>query len=184
MFWNNGQLDMYFLSISLHHHPYAATYKVRYRWTPRQIHSCQICPWDMYSRWTAIQVVNCIDLLVIWMERLLRSDQILWRFHWHSHEFVNFITGMMNICSLFVLTHWGRVTHICVGNPIIIGSDNGLSPGRRQTIIWTNAGILLIWPLGTNFSEILIEMYTFSFKKMHLKMSSGKWRPFVSASMS
>ena len=52
------------------------------------------------------------------------------------------------------------------------------SPGRRQAIIWTNAGILLIGPLGTNFSELLIEIQTFSFKKMHLKMSSVKWRPF------
>ena len=68
--------------------------------------------------------------------------------------------------------------HICVGNLTIIGSDNGLSPGRRQAIIWTNAGILLIGPLGTNFSEILIEIHTFSFNKMHLKMSSTKWRPF------
>ena len=33
-------------------------------------------------------------------------------------------------------------------------------------------------PLGTNFSEILIEIYTFSFKKMQLKILSGKWRPF------
>ena len=70
------------------------------------------------------------------------------------------------------------MTHICVGNLTIIGSDNGLSPGRRQAIIWTNAGILLIGPLGTNFSEIVIEIHTFSFKKIHLKMSSGKWRPF------
>ena len=30
----------------------------------------------------------------------------------------------------------------------IIGSDNGLSPGRHQAIIWPNAGILLICPLG------------------------------------
>ena len=45
-------------------------------------------------------------------------------------------------------------------------------------IIWTNGGILLIEPLGTNFSDILIEIHAFSFKKMHLKMSSGKWRPF------
>ena len=76
------------------------------------------------------------------------------------------------------LTHWGRVTHICVSKITIIGSDNGLSPGRRQAIIWTSVGILLIGPLGTNFSEFLIEIYIFSFKKMHLKMSSGKWRPF------
>ena len=40
-------------------------------------------------------------------------------------------------------------------------SDNGLSPGRRKAIIWTNAGISLIGPLGTNFSEILTEIITF-----------------------
>ena len=51
--------------------------------------------------------------------------------------------------------------HICVGKLTTIGSDNGLSPGRRQAIIWTNAGILLIWPLETNFSEILIAIETF-----------------------
>ena len=78
------------------------------------------------------------------------------------------------ICVPPPLTHWGRVTHICVGNLTIIGSDNGLSPGRRQAITWTNVGILLIGPLGTNFSEMLIEIHTFSFKKIHLKMSSGK----------
>ena len=76
------------------------------------------------------------------------------------------------------LTHWGWVTHISVGNLTIIGSDNGLSPGRRQAIIWTNDGILLIGPLGTNFSEILIAILTFSLKKMRLEVSSGKWRPF------
>ena len=76
------------------------------------------------------------------------------------------------------LTHWGGVTHICVGNLNIIGSDNGLSPSRRQAIIWTNAGILLIEPPGTNFSEILIKIHTFSFKKMHFKMLSVKLRPF------
>ena len=76
------------------------------------------------------------------------------------------------------LTHWGRVTHICVGKLTIIGSDNGLSPGRREAIIWTNDGILLIGPLGTNFSEILIEILTLSFKKMSLKVSSAKRRPF------
>ena len=75
-------------------------------------------------------------------------------------------------------THWGRMMHICVRKLTFIGWDNGLSPGRRQAIIWTNAGILLIWPLGTNFNEILIGIHTFSFKKMHLKMSSAKWRPF------
>ena len=68
--------------------------------------------------------------------------------------------------------------HICVGKLTIIGSNNGLSPSRRQAIIRTNDGILFIGPLGTNFNEILIEIHTFSFKKMHLKMSSAKRRLF------
>ena len=79
---------------------------------------------------------------------------------------------------MYALTHWGRVTHICVSKLTIIGADNGLSPDRRLAIIWTNTGILLIGTLGTNFPEILSKNYTFSFKKMHLKMSSEKWRQF------
>ena len=66
------------------------------------------------------------------------------------------------------LTHWGRVTHICVGTLTIIGSDNGLSPERRLAIIWTNARILFIGPWGNklqwNFnrnSNIFIEENTF-----------------------
>ena len=77
-----------------------------------------------------------------------------------------------------MLTHWSRVTHICVRKLTNIASDNGLSPGRRQAIIWTNAGILLIGPIATNFSENLIGIQTFSSMKMPLKMSSAKWRPF------
>ena len=80
-----------------------------------------------------------------------------------------------------MLTHWGRVTHICISKLTIIGADNGLSPGRRQAIIWTNAEILLIGPLETNLNETSIEILTFSFKKIHLKMENGGH--FVSASM-
>ena len=75
------------------------------------------------------------------------------------------------------LTHWGWVTHICISELATIGPDNGLSPSLRQAINWTNAGILSIGPLGINFNEILIEIDTFSFKKMRLKMSFAKWGP-------
>ena len=78
----------------------------------------------------------------------------------------------------FGLTHWGQVMHVCISKLTIIGSDNGLLPGRRQAIIWTNTGILFIGPLGTKFNSILIEIHTFSFKKMHLEKSYAKWRPF------
>ena len=51
----------------------------------------------------------------------------------------------------FPLTHWGRVTHICVSKLTVIGSNDGLSPGRRKPL----SEPMLIGPLGTNFSEIL-----------------------------
>ena len=77
-----------------------------------------------------------------------------------------------------ISTYWGRVTQICFGNLTIIGSDNGLSSGQCQAITWTNAVLSLIEPLGTKFSEILIEINKFSFKIMHLKRLSAKWWPF------
>ena len=110
---------------------------------------------------------------------------------WYKGAYIKYIYVCHQLIKAFVLVqnskytspftnklaHWGRVTHICVIKLTIIGSDNGLSPGRRQAIISTNAGLLLIGPLGTNFSEILIEIITFSFKKMRLKVSSAKRRP-------
>ena len=86
-------------------------------------------------------------------------------------------TSTALLITQLLLTHWGRVTHISVSEPTIIGSDNGLSPGRRQAIIWNNDGLLLIEP-RTNFSEISIGIQTFSFNKMHLDVSSAEWRLF------
>ena len=82
-----------------------------------------------------------------------------------------------------LLTYWGQVMYICVGKLTIIGSDNGLSPGWCQAIIWSSAGILFIGLLGTSFIEILIRIQTFSFKKMHLKMLLGNGVHFVTASL-
>ena len=85
-------------------------------------------------------------------------------------------TGCRPFC--LGLCHWGRVMHICVSKLNIIGSDNGLSSGRRHTIIWTNAGLLLIWPLGTNFSEMLIH---FRSRKCIWKYRLRNGAHFVSA---
>ena len=76
------------------------------------------------------------------------------------------------------LIHWSWVTHICVGNLTIIGSDNGLSPDQNLVIIWTNDGTLLIRPLGTNFGEILIEIHNILLKKIGWKMMSENCWPF------
>ena len=77
------------------------------------------------------------------------------------------------------VTHLPLVPHINASvNRVSIGSDNGLSPIRHQAIISTNAGLLTIGPLGITCSDILVKMQNFSFTKMHLKISSAKWRPF------
>ena len=148
-------------------------------------HLCKILLWDAFEilkqiqgswhyydcdlRTTVFLFCLCFSLLetlpVVWWMKVYPSFIQLAHRWFHEHAW-----GL--------LTHWGRVTHICVSKLTTIGSDNGLLPSRRQAIIWTNAGISLIGTSGTNFSEILIEIHTFSFKKMHLKMLSGKWRPF------
>ena len=79
-------------------------------------------------------------------------------------------------------TEW-RIYAICVSKLTVICWDNGLSPGRRQAIIWTNAGKLLIRTLATNLSGILSEIRAVSWKKQYLKMSSAKWRHFDPASI-
>ena len=117
-------------------------------------------PWAYFMGYTISQWLNTTLVVTLLLTRVYYSyvkTGVIW-----DHD----------------LTHWGRVTHICVIKLTIIGSDNGLSPGRHQAIIWTNAGILLIGHLGTNFSEILIGIQAFSVNKMHLKMSSAKWHPF------
>ena len=69
------------------------------------------------------------------------------------------------------LTHWGLVTHICVGKLIIIGSDNVLSPGRHQAIIWTSTGILLIRPLGSGVHFVSASMCLMT----HINDSRPRW---------
>ena len=53
------------------------------------------------------------------------------------------------LCDL--LNHQGRLTHIWVNKLTLIGSDNGLSPGRHQAITWNSAELFSIGPLGTIF---------------------------------
>ena len=82
--------------------------------------------------------------------------------------------GLLQAGTKPSICHWSRVTYICVSKLTSNGTKKELAPVRRQAIIWTKTGILLIRTLGTNFSEILSEIHKFSSKKMHLKMSSDK----------
>ena len=119
-----------------------------------------------------IYLIEIVFKLSCWLSAVSTHQAISGQFkivHKGMHIFCNLspdvihtmASEIQHISVHLVLTQWGRVT-ICVSKLAIIGSDNGLSPGRRQGIIWTNAGILLIGPLGTNFSEILIEIDVFS----------------------
>ena len=107
-------------------------------------------------------------VLTKWWKLELTCYQIWWP---------NFGYQIWFCTRLLIESKW-CIMHICISELTIIVSDNGLFPGWRQAIIWTNAGILLFGPLETNFCEIWIKIQTFSLKKMHLKMSSAKWRSF------
>ena len=63
------------------------------------------------------------DFLLVWPQLQMKFQTHIYLF---NHNFY---------LDLNVLTHWGRVTHICVAKITIIVSDNGLSPERRQAII-------------------------------------------------
>ena len=123
-----------------------------------------------------------LDKFLAWLNSL-GSFKIQWNSNRNTTLFIQ-ENALKNVCEMATILSRGRWVNslgpsdICVSKLSIIGSDNGLSPGRRQAIIRNNAGILLIRPLGTNFSEILIEILIFSFKKMSLKVLSAKRRPF------
>ena len=143
-----------------------------------------LCPtnWDdcVYapSQWETTLQCNVVSHWLGAYKKWSLSPWPMWDYLKIVNELCQAMFLWATISVILSLTHWGLVTHICVSKLTIIGSDNGLSPERRQAIIWTNAGILLIGTIGTNFSEILIRIQIFSFKKMHLKMSSAKWHPF------
>ena len=105
---------------------------------------------------------NVIWLLLNYITILGNHASIFNKFHRSStHQCPVMHISHQTRPALVQIIYWGQVTHICVSYFTVIGSDNGLSPGRRQAIIWTNAGILLIEPLATNFSEILIGIHNF-----------------------
>ena len=128
--------------------------------------------WEFHSKY--LSDITCQTEVYL----TVKITEPLFSMHGESDDLVIHRVSNASVYIALRLTHWDRVTHIWVSKLTIIGSDNGLSPARRQAIIWTDAGTLLIGPVGTTFSEILIEICICSFKKMHLKISSGDWRPF------
>ena len=137
------------------------------------------------------------EYFLLWNFRYNDSIQVdmycVWgSWYWYDFTFIQYWSFIHHDKSKYIPTnlwlsgldsHWGRVAHICVGNLTIIGSDNGSLPGLHQAITWTNARLLLIGPLGTNLSEILFGIQSFSLKKMHFKCHLRNCVHFDSASM-
>ena len=101
-----------------------------------------------------------------------RHQYVAARYWAHLRQRIEWNGILFSANHCITLTHWGWVTHICVSELTIIGSDNGLSPGRRQAIIWTSAGILLIGPLGHVYRN------SYNFIQENPFENVWKWRPF------
>ena len=98
---------------------------------------------------------------------ILPSQPEVWSVNWNYHY---------KICDMHFNSSPPSAAYNTSVNWVSIDSGNGLSPLRCQAITWTNAGLLSIGLLGTNFSEIRIRILSFSYKKMHLKLPI--WQPF------
>ena len=150
-----------------------------------KVRNCVVIGVFWNCKWSIIIFIWVMDLVPSLLMLVVKLQNKL-----YLRKYLSFVFGLMG-CTVYdsseVNTSINSISplwRIYVSmNRISIGSANGLSPIRRQAIIWTNAGILLIVTLGSSFSEILIEIHNFAFNKMHLQMSSGKWRHFVWASM-
>ena len=138
-------------------------------------------------RWSASEqtVEQAIETPVIWGAIVLIMASLYWvlcQFNeWYMHYLCNCLTVYDMWCCCLCLLNLNSSPQCRIYasvNWVSICSVNGLPPTRRQAIIWTNAEILLIGPLGIKISEILIETLTFSFKTLRLKMSSAKWWAF------
>ena len=110
------------------------------KWGPSGADRTQVGP--MLASWTLLSGImslghnksNTIGLL-----RRSSKSSLIFR---HGYVISSAIITLLSHNPISSLTHWGQEMHICVSNLTIIGSDNGLLPGQRQAIIWTNAGLL------------------------------------------
>ena len=138
---------------------------------------CAFAPHWFCNRWSEIYpiVTYSFGILfsVLFISKIISVNHMHYMYLYHRRSLQYF----------YLTSIWDRVTHIRVSKLTIIGSGNGLSHDRRQAIIWTIAGLLLIWALGTNFSEILIEILHFHSRKCVWECRLRNGGHFVTISM-
>ena len=83
------------------------------------------------------------------------------RYHRAHYDVTIMGVGSAHKLQRHDLTHWSWVLYICINKLNIIGSGNGLLPGWCEAIIWTSTGKLLVWPSGTKFNEMSMEINKF-----------------------
>ena len=125
----------------------------------------------------------CLD--TEWGQLLFNERQHEFNGQVTTHQATKFSRTLLSPAGENSPTHLPLMLHIYASvNRVNIGSDNGLSPGWHHAIIWTNAAILLIGPLGTNFSETWIEICVFQSNKWISKYCLWSGRHFVQGEMS
>ena len=109
--------------------------------------------------------ILCLKTTLSWLSMLCTRVYAFWQHDKWKKKF------------LLSSNHLDQATHICVSKPYNFGSDNGLSPVRYHTIIWTNANLLSVGPLATNVSRISMKANICTLK-MYFKMPCAKWWPY------
>ena len=91
-------------------------------------------------------------------------------------KIINLQLLIISVYATICLTHWGRVTHICV---VDLGHHwfrywlvACSAPSHYLNLCWN----IVYWTFRHKLQWIGIQ--SFSFKKLHLQMSSAKWRLF------
>ena len=137
-------------------------------------HVAHKTPWRLFSVFVDISGSSAYVKITALCRFLVYITNISMNYTIFRDDYVN----LKEPKAYMFLTYWGQDTYMCISTLTIVVSGDGFLPSRCQVIIRTNAGILLIGPIGTNFNEILIENHTSSFKTINLNMTSGKWHPF------
>ena len=122
---------------------------------------------------------------VISIERSLDAYIILFRNHDYFIQHSCLLTKETELLQSWVSVNcicgcYRRLTHLPLV-PHLRFSELGqhcFSISRRQVVTWINDVLFSTGPLGTNFSRIGIKILNFSLMKMHLDLSSAKWRSF------
>ena len=122
-------------------------------------------PWTISSTWSTHSIVPLWPSDLVWRYRYmpLLVQGIIYRLRAPCQLMTQLWIIPSTIVRFTIVTHLGRVSHICFS---------------KLTIIWINAGILLIGQYKQSSMIFKRNTHAFSFMRIHLKMSSGKRWPF------